>query len=168
MTPRTTSRMSPKVPRHGSPVKNLQNKPKRDAKRERWDAAMEAALAPTATPATRLEAALIVIDSHIDGIVRSPAGWGDVLSAEIMVCELLLLRAVLLGVEPHRYGGEAFARAKIRHFKSDNGPASNWIGRDDYDRLTPLLKIAVRAEFKRMGVPSKVPTRRARKVGGAK
>lgn len=136
-----------------------------DAASRAWNAAMDAAMAPGSTPETRLESALVVIDAHLNAIVRMPAGWGDTQGAEFMLGELLFLRAVLLGVEPSRYGGEALARAKIRRFKSCNGPCSNWIGREDFDALTPLLALAVRAERKRHGVPSKVPQRKTRKAG---
>lgn len=133
-----------------------------DAARRRWDAALDAALAPDSTPETRLESALVAIDAHLNGIVRVPAMWGDAMSAEMILGELLFLRTVLLGVEPSRWGGEALSRAKIRRFRTCNGPCSNWIGREDYEALRPLLAIAVKAERKRHGVPSKVPTRRRR------
>lgn len=138
-----------------------------DAASCRWDAAMDAALAPGSTPDVRLESALVAIDAHLDALVRCPAGFGDTMGAEILAWELLFLRAVLCGVEPFRHGGEALNRAKVRKFKSCNGPCSNWIGRDDYAALSPLLALAVRAERKRHGVPSKVPLRRAAKGGAA-
>jgi len=91
------------------------------------------------------------------------------LSAEVVLCELLFLRAILLGVEPAMHGGEAFNRAKIRRFKSCNGPASNWIDREDVQAASPLFAFAVKAERRRHGVPSKVPARRRKRlaVGGA-
>ena len=61
------------------------------------------------------------------------------MAAEIVFCELLFLRAALVGAEPSRWGGEALRRGKQRAFKCHNGPCSNWIGRDDFDKLTPLL-----------------------------
>lgn len=134
-----------------------------DARARRWNEALIAAMAPGSTPATRLESALVAIDAHLDGIAGCPAAWGDVLSAEIVLGELLFLRAILLGAEPAMHGGEGLARAKIRRFKSCNGPCSNWIGREDYGALKPLLATAVRAERKRVGVPSKLPARRRQK-----
>lgn len=135
--------------------------------RRAWDAALATAAAKDATPEARVGSALVVIDSHLNGIVRFPATWGDTMSAEIAFCELLFLRAVLVGAEPMRWGGEALSRAKQRRFKSDNGPASNWIARDDFAALTPMLKKALAAERKRMGVHSAVTMRRVRKTKGA-
>lgn len=159
---------SAKVAAKGS-IERLVDRRKRLASTRVWDAALAAAVAPGSTPETRLEAVLVVIDAHLNGIVRCPALWGDTMSAEIIANELLALRAVLLGAEPAWWGGEALSRAKRRRFKTDNGPASNWIGREDFDALVPLLKIAIRAERKRHGVPCKVPVRRTRtRKGGAR
>ncbi len=135
-----------------------------DAASIRWDAAPLAALNPRAKATVRVDSALVVIDAHLNAIVRCPAGWGDTMAAEVVFCELLFLRAVLVGAEPSRWGGEALQRGKQRAFKSHNGPCSNWIGRDDFEKLTPLLAKALRTERKRMGVPSKVPQRRTRKA----
>ena len=150
----------------GKPATARPKKRRPDAACPRWDAALAASLAQGSTPETRLESALVAIDAHLNGIVRYTGMWGDTMSAEMILCELLFLRALLLGVEPSMHGGEALSRAKIQRFKTCNGPASNWIGREDFDALRPLLAIAVRAERKRHGVPSKVPVRRARKGGG--
>lgn len=136
----------------------------RSAAGKRFDAALAWAANPQATADVRVDSALVVIDAHLNAIVRCPAGWGDVMAAEMVFCELLFLRAVLVGAEPARWGGEALQRGKQRAFKCHNGPCSNWIGRGDFDKLTPLLAKALRAERKRMGVPSKVPQRRVRKA----
>lgn len=139
----------------------------RDAASRRWNDAMTAALAPGASAGVRVESALVVIDAHLNGMTHAPGMWGDVEGVEILFCELLFLRALLLGVEPDRYGGATFRRAKRKAFRSDNGPCSNWIGRMDFKKLTPLLVLALRAERKRHGVPSKVPVRRRSKARAA-
>lgn len=140
------------------------DKTSRSVAGKRFDAALAWAANPQATAGVRVDSALVVIDAHLNAIVRCPAGWGDVQSAEVAFCELLFLRAVLVGARPARWGGEALQRAKRRAFESHNGPCSNWIARDAFDVLAPMLAVALRAERKRMGVPSKVPMQRTRKA----
>lgn len=115
-----------------------------------WNNALTDPMEESATGETKVRSALYIIDKQLDGILIAPGTWGDILSIETIVCELLFMRAVLLGATPNRLGGAQFNRVKRKRFGSNNGPCSNWLEPHQIDQLVPLIRIAIESERERM------------------